>query len=55
MSPVDAVIETRGLRKRYGAVDALQGLDLVVPAGSIYGFVGRNGAGKTTRSRRCSG
>ena len=48
MSPVDAVIETRGLRKRYGAVEALQGLDLVVPAGSIYGFVGRNGAGKTT-------
>jgi ABC-2 type transport system ATP-binding protein len=48
MSPVDAVIETRGLRKRYGAIDALQGLDLLVPAGSIYGFGGRNGAGKTT-------
>lgn len=48
MSPVDAVIETHGLRKRYGAVDALQGLDLLVPAGSIYAFVGRNGAGKTT-------
>jgi ABC-2 type transport system ATP-binding protein len=48
MSSVDAVIETRGLRKRYGAVEALRGLDLLVPAGSIYGFVGRNGAGKTT-------
>ena len=48
MSSMDVVIETRGLRKHYGAVHALQGLDLVVRAGSIFGFVGRNGAGKTT-------
>ena len=43
-----AVIETIGLRKRYDDVEALRGLDLRVPAGSIFGFLGSNGAGKTT-------
>ncbi len=42
------VIHTAGLRKAYEAVEALRGLDLTVPAGSIFGFLGRNGAGKTT-------
>jgi ABC-2 type transport system ATP-binding protein len=42
------VIETSGLRKQYGEVEALRGLSLAVPAGSIFGFLGRNGAGKTT-------
>jgi ABC-2 type transport system ATP-binding protein len=42
------VIETTGLWKRYEDIDALRGLDLQVPAGSIFGFLGRNGAGKTT-------
>ena len=42
------VIDTADLRKQYGAVEALRGLTLQVPAGSIYGFLGRNGAGKTT-------
>ena len=41
-------IETVDLRKHYGATEALCGLDLAVPAGSIFGFLGRNGAGKTT-------
>jgi ABC-2 type transport system ATP-binding protein len=41
-------IETSGLRKQYGSVDALRDLNLQVPAGSIFGFLGRNGAGKTT-------
>ena len=36
------------LWKRYGAVEALRGLDLQVPTGSICGFLGKNGAGKTT-------
>lgn len=45
---MSAVIETAGLTKRYDDVDALRGLDLRVPAGSIFGFLGRNGAGKTT-------
>ena len=42
------VIEASGLRKHYGGVEALRGLNLAVPAGSIFGFLGRNGAGKTT-------
>lgn len=39
---------TRGLRKRYGHVRALDGLDIEVPEGVICGFIGPNGAGKTT-------
>lgn len=42
------VIEIDGLTRRYGKLDAVQGLSLRVPAGSCYGFFGRNGAGKTT-------
>ncbi|HWJ81005.1 MAG TPA: ABC transporter ATP-binding protein [Nocardioides sp.] len=46
-----AVIETRGLVKRFGRVRALDGLDLVVPPGEIHGFLGPNGAGKSTTIR----
>ena len=42
------VIETSGLRKTYGALEAVRGLHLQVPRGSICGFLGRNGAGKST-------
>ncbi len=42
------IIETADLRKSYDDVEAVRGLSLQVPAGSIYGFLGRNGAGKTT-------
>src|SRR3989449_5480328 len=42
------VIETSELKKIYDGVEAVRGLNLQVPAGSIYGFLGRNGAGKTT-------
>jgi ABC-2 type transport system ATP-binding protein len=42
------IIETAELRKHYDGVEALRGLTLQVPAGSIFGFLGRNGAGKTT-------
>src|SRR6267142_5182705 len=42
------IIETDELRKNYDGVEAVRGLSLQVPAGSIYGFLGRNGAGKTT-------
>jgi ABC-type multidrug transport system ATPase subunit len=42
------VIDTADLRKSYGELEAVRGLTLHVPAGSIYGFLGRNGAGKTT-------
>ena len=46
-----AVIETRGLVKRYDGELALAGIDLVVGPGEIYGLVGPNGAGKTTTMR----
>jgi ABC-2 type transport system ATP-binding protein len=42
------IIETADVRKVYGSVQALAGLDLRVPRGSICGLLGRNGAGKTT-------
>jgi ABC-2 type transport system ATP-binding protein len=42
------VVQTAGLRKSYDGFEALRGLDLEVPRGSITGFLGRNGAGKTT-------
>lgn len=42
------IIEASGLVKRYGSVTALDGLDLEVPEGSIFGLLGPNGAGKTT-------
>jgi ABC-2 type transport system ATP-binding protein len=43
-----ATIRTSALRKRYGPHAALDGVDLEVPKGSVYGLVGPNGAGKTT-------
>ena len=43
-----SIIETTELRKAYDGVEALRGLSLQVPAGAIFGFLGRNGAGKTT-------
>ena len=42
------VIETAELRKDYDGVEAVRGLNLRVPTGSIFGFLGRNGAGKTS-------
>jgi polyether ionophore transport system ATP-binding protein len=44
-------IETRALAKRFGAVRALDGMDLTVHAGEVHGFLGPNGAGKTTTLR----
>jgi ABC-2 type transport system ATP-binding protein len=41
-------IQVTGLSKTYGHVQAVSGLDLVVPSGSIFGLIGPNGAGKTT-------
>ncbi len=41
-------VEVRGLRKSYGRVDAVDGLDFAVRPGRCYGLFGRNGAGKTT-------
>jgi ABC-2 type transport system ATP-binding protein len=45
------VISIRGLEKSYGKHVALSGLDLTVGSGEVYGFLGRNGAGKSTTIR----
>ncbi len=45
------MIHTRGLKKRYGKTQALNGLDLNVEQGAIFGFIGQNGAGKSTTMR----
>ncbi len=45
------VIELEGVTKRFGSVTAVDELTLGVPAGSIYGFIGPNGSGKTTTLR----
>jgi ABC-2 type transport system ATP-binding protein len=52
---MEAVIETRGLTKRFGARAAVDAVDLVVPAGVAFGFLGPNGAGKTTLIRTLLG
>ncbi|MCO7219793.1 ABC transporter ATP-binding protein [Klenkia sp. PcliD-1-E] len=49
------VIATHGLRKAYGAVRAVDGIDLDVRAGDVYGFLGANGSGKTTTVRMLLG
>jgi ABC-type multidrug transport system ATPase subunit len=50
-----AVIATRGLVKRFGAVRAVDGIDLDVREGDVYGFLGANGSGKTTTVRMLLG
>ena len=42
------MLRTEGIEKRYGGVEALAGLTLDVPAGSVFALIGPNGAGKTT-------
>ena len=49
------MIEARGLSKRYGAVVAVDDLDLEVADGEVFGFLGPNGAGKTTTIRMMVG
>jgi ABC-2 type transport system ATP-binding protein len=50
-----SAIRIEGLRKTYGAVKALDGLDLTVEPGTVFGFLGPNGAGKTTTIRILTG
>ena len=44
-------IEIRGLTKNFGPKQALSGLDMTVPMGAIYGFIGENGSGKSTTEK----
>lgn len=50
-----AMLELRGVVKRYGKFTAVKGLDLKVERGEIFGFLGPNGAGKTTTIRMVAG
>ncbi|RBY77186.1 ABC transporter ATP-binding protein [Geodermatophilus sp. TF02-6] len=49
------MVRTRGLVKRYGRLRAVDGIDLDVRAGDVYGFLGANGSGKTTTVRMLLG
>ena len=50
-----AAIATIGLTKRFGSQLAVSGINLAVPRGSVYGFLGPNGSGKTTTIRMLLG
>ncbi|MBE7701479.1 ATP-binding cassette domain-containing protein [Oerskovia sp. Sa1BUA8] len=50
-SPPDLAIEAHGLVKHFKETRAVDGIDLVVPTGTVYGVLGPNGAGKTTAVR----
>lgn len=51
----EAIIEARGMVKRFGALTAVDGVDLSVPRAAVYGFLGPNGSGKSTTIRMLCG
>ncbi len=51
----DLAIATSGLTKRFGSQTAVDSVDLAVPSGAVYGFLGPNGSGKTTTIRMLLG
>ncbi|PZE25661.1 MULTISPECIES: ABC transporter ATP-binding protein [unclassified Curtobacterium] len=55
MSTADLAIRTQGLRKVFRRQHAVDGIDLAVPRGSVFGFLGPNGSGKTTTIRMLLG
>src|SRR5262245_5201985 len=52
---MESALETHGLRKVFGDLVAVDGIDLSVPSGSFYGFLGPNGAGKSTTIKCLTG
>ncbi len=55
MTDTDLALETKDLRKSFGELRAVDGIDLVVPRGSFFGFLGPNGAGKSTTIKCLTG
>jgi ABC-2 type transport system ATP-binding protein len=55
MAETGMVIATAGLTKRFGSQAAVDGIDMRVPPGAVYGFLGPNGSGKTTTIRMLLG
>jgi len=51
----DRAVEARGLRKRFGDLEAVKGIDFHVRRGEVFGFLGPNGAGKTTTMKMLYG
>ncbi|MDD3389641.1 MAG: ATP-binding cassette domain-containing protein, partial [Bacilli bacterium] len=51
----DTAITTSGLTKKYGSIIAVNDVTLKIPKGSIFGLIGRNGAGKTTMLKMFAG
>ena len=54
-APAPLAVRTRGLTRRFGSQVAVDGVDLEVPRGAVYGFLGPNGSGKTTTIRMLLG
>ena len=52
---MDTVLKTVGLTKKFGSKVAVNGVDMTIKKGDIYGFIGKNGAGKTTFMRMVLG
>jgi len=52
---VENVIDVHGLTKRFGKKTAVNGIDIAVPEGQVWGFLGPNGSGKTTTIRMLCG
>jgi ABC-2 type transport system ATP-binding protein len=51
----DIAIHARGLTRRFGALTAVDRVDLTIPRGAVYGFLGPNGSGKSTTIRMLAG
>src|SRR4051812_31735548 len=47
-APDDVILEVRGLKKAYGAVEVLRGVDVQVPRAAVFSVIGPNGCGKST-------